>query len=75
MNLVLKSSQQCVKSRNKFKFFISFVKMALSNTFLASISRISQPYFFSIFKGSPSSPALQRSSSSPKFPLHNFLAV
>ena len=30
------------ESRNKFEFFISFVKMALSNTFLASISRISQ---------------------------------
>ena len=42
MKLVLTFLQKCVEGRNKFEFFISFVKMALGNTFLASISRISK---------------------------------
>ena len=43
-NTIKKFLQWCVESRNKFAgfFFISFVKMTLSNSFLASISRISQ---------------------------------
>ena len=32
MKLVLKFLQKCVEGRNKFEFFVSFVKMALSNT-------------------------------------------